>query len=288
MVSTEVKVAAVIGEQTLKLLKEASKYVPFPAVGLAATFALEILQAAVAADGNQEAFKDIGKDACDVVTVIIHRVNRCATGDPTSMKTTDLEEDATALVHEMRKIKHTVTKHTKRKLLRRLVLNADDADAVQQCRHRLAYVLKLFGLQSDIELRQQIAILNRKIDQVLESVQPNLSSQSLQPTLSEQTTIFNTGPSSSPQLSSSLQPQSSSSLQPQPSREERRAARYARKGARQHVTSFPDVPPLSHMPLSHMPPSDHIYINGDATTISRDDSFNVSGTGNNINISYTR
>lgn len=111
-----VKVAAVIGEQTLKLLKEASKYVPFPAVGLAATFALEILQAAVvrqdntsfrtivlsrnyqAADGNQEAFKDIGKDACDVVTVIIHRVNRCATGNLTSMETTDLEEDATALV----------------------------------------------------------------------------------------------------------------------------------------------------------------------------------------------
>jgi len=31
----------------LKLLKEASKFVPFPAIGLAAAFALEILNAAL-------------------------------------------------------------------------------------------------------------------------------------------------------------------------------------------------------------------------------------------------
>ena len=42
-----VELAAVIGGQTLKLLKEASKFVPFPAIGLAAAFALEILNAAL-------------------------------------------------------------------------------------------------------------------------------------------------------------------------------------------------------------------------------------------------
>jgi len=117
--------------------------------------------------------------------------------------------------------------------------------------------------------------MHQKIDLLLNqaslSAQQNTSSQSLLLTQSEPLAVLNTGPSSSPQLTSLTQPLPS-----------RRAVRHAKRAQQ-----------LIEASLNHMqpPPSGGIsytYVTGNTTTINREDSLRVSGTGNNINISYVR
>jgi len=118
--------------------------------------------------------------------------------------------------------------------------------------------------------------MHQKIDLLLNQASlsaQNTSSQSLLLTQSEPLAVLNTGPSSSPQLTSLTQPLPS-----------RRAVRHAKR-AQQLIEAS-----LNHM-QQHPPPSGGIsytYVTGNATTINRDDSLRVSGTGNNINISYVR
>lgn len=123
-------------------------------------------------------------------------------------------------------------------------------------------------------MRQQVAVMHQKIDLLLNqaslSAQRNTSSQSLLLTQSEPLAVLNTGPSSSPQLTSLTQPLPS-----------RRAVRHAKRAQQLIEASL----------NQHPPPSGGIsytYVTGNATTINRDDSLRVSGTGNNINISYVR
>ena len=89
-----------------------------------------------------------------------------------------------------------------------------------------------------------------------------------------------------------------------PSREEKRAVRHARREARASqraqraaigtgITSSPDLPipynTFAHI-QNHLSPGGnftHHYVNGNVINSSRDDSFRISGSGNNINIAYT-
>ncbi|KAJ3562388.1 hypothetical protein NP233_g9607 [Leucocoprinus birnbaumii] len=168
----ETRMAMVIGQSGLQVLKDAAQYVPAPGIGVAAATALAILNLVVTADANKETFVAIGKDACTIMITIIQRVNLSASGKGVPIRLEQLNQDATLLKDEMDEIYRIVKKYAKKGILRRIVLANMDAGAVKDCQRRLDSALKLFGLQTDIEVRQQLAFLSNQVNQVLEHMRP--------------------------------------------------------------------------------------------------------------------
>lgn len=317
------RVALVIGHQSLQLLRDAAQFVPVPAIGVAASVAVALLELVLTAGSNKEAFIAIGKDTCIIMVTIVQRVNLSANGGAPPMNKSDLERDAQSLLAEVKMIKKVVKKHLKRGIVKRLVFSSEDAVIVEECQRRLDHALRLFGLQSDIEVRKQLALLNDKVQEILENVKPPPQmpqpfAQSYPPSQGHLPTWPQTSIPSHPSSPQPLMPSHPSSPQPsipshpspppppaftpptpQPqTREDRRTARHARRDARvaqqaMNVTGFPGAPADSTFSnvQNHLSPEGNIsysYVNGNVVNNNRDDSFNVAGTNNSISIAFTR
>jgi len=215
-----------IGEKTFKLLQSGGSLIPVPGIGAAAQVALTIIDIAQTVRKNKDDFIALGKEACLIMGTIVERVlSQTEGGQPIDQaEFVKLQEDAKQLLEQMELIKHCVEKYgQKRSWVKRTVRFNADKEAIQKCKDGLKQSLDLFSLQSDIELRKQVAALSRPA-----SAEPTLSP----PPLHSRT-------SSVSQNSQFLSPTIS-------------------------------------------------YVGGDITHRYSDDSFNVSGSGNNISFSFAQ
>jgi len=182
-------------------------------------------------------------------------------------------------------------------------------------------------LESSIDLQQQVTLLDNNLQAVLDKqnqMQMPLPAPYSPNSLHMHVSLPELVPQSySPVSSVSVWPQPSipscgfkpSFPQPvlasspwfpnyMPSKEDKRSARHARRKTRASqqaqraaigigITSSPDLPipynTFTHIQNHLLPGSNftHHYVNGNVMNSSRDDSFRISGSGNNINISFT-
>ncbi|KXN87796.1 hypothetical protein AN958_08112, partial [Leucoagaricus sp. SymC.cos] len=307
----------IIGQQAFRLLQSAGNFVPVPAIGLAAGVALSILELVQTVKSNKEEFKAIGKDACTIMVTVVQRVNLSANGHGASMDLAVLEQDSQQLLGDMKEIKKVVQKHIKKRgLVRRMLHVFSDQETIQECRDRLIHALQLFGLQSDIEMRKQLAFLSGQVAELLEHQRHSQAPQMPQP-----------HPAQMPQPYSSHIPQSHTPQTPQPqsppvpnllpgfpqtptpsfpvnnppqTRRDRNSPRYERKDAvlsSQAMNSTgansPGFAPDSTFSNihNHLSPGGNInysVISGNLTQNTRDDSFRVAGQNNSISIALQR
>lgn len=302
--------------------------------------ALRILNLTMSISGRHKAnLIAIGREACVITVNVVQRVNLDGSGYMEhSQYTSSLEQDSAALVREMEAIERDIASRRNLGGFKRFFGRTADARVIEACRARLNKALRLFELQSDIDMRQQVAHLDQNLQVILDKRSQVRTSQSLGPPQMPFPTPYPTSPSrmpmpepvpqshppvsnvpppvwpqpsipsydlapSFPQPVSSPWPPNNETVHV-PSREERREARHARREARasqqtQHATigaGYINPPDLS-IPYNaftniqnHLSPGGsftHHYVNGNVINSTRDDSFRVSGSGNNINISFT-
>lgn len=297
--NTLASTALIIGEQALNLLQNAANYVPVPGIAVAAGVALSIVNIVQNVRSNKDDFISIGKDSCVIVVTVIQRVNISQAEQFASASLAILQQDADQLVADMKTIEACVKKHRKRSLVKRLLNHQADQDVVQECRDRLQHAITLFGLYSDIEVRKQLAQLSSQLATLLE--QQTMSQPPLQMPEPHVPQLHTPQPHT-PQPHTS-QPQFRPPAPHKSARSEARAARRQARDETQQNQQFMNVAMggPGGLPNSgsnsfanvqnHVGPGANItysYVGGDQHNNNRDDSFNVNGSGHNINFSFAR
>ncbi|KAJ3574276.1 hypothetical protein NP233_g1872 [Leucocoprinus birnbaumii] len=150
------KFAQYIAQDCFKILQATAAAVPAPGLGGAAAAALAILDLAVTARTNQEGFVSVGKKACRVMEIIIQRVGP---NNPSQIASSNLEKDAKELDEEMKNIEDIVRKHSGYGCFKKFFLSKVIAEDVKECNQLLDSALKVFSLESDIELRKTLKML---------------------------------------------------------------------------------------------------------------------------------
>ncbi|KAF9441280.1 hypothetical protein P691DRAFT_791730 [Macrolepiota fuliginosa MF-IS2] len=79
-----------------------------------------------------------------------------------------LQQDANQLLSDMQSIEMCIRKCKKRSLIKRLLRYKVDQDLIQECRDRLRNAVVLFDLNSNIEMRRQLAMLSSQLGVFLE------------------------------------------------------------------------------------------------------------------------
>jgi len=327
-----------ISEQTLRALQSAGQVFPVPGVAIAASVALHILELVQAVKSNKEEFIAIGRDSCIIVETVISRVQVSQNGQLVN-EPAMLRQDADMLLADMRYIEKCVKKVKKRSVVGRIFNHQVDQDTIQECRERLTHAMSLFGLQSDIEIRKQLAGVSSQLAELLRKTsqppppqhqlhqpqphhlqqpQPHPLQQP-QPQWQIPAPSFPAAPSPQPQgpsISTTQYNQSSNvpapAASPAPPKSKRSQERAERRAARHqgqmnqisqqqmnimpsNPTGFPAVQGQGFNSFqniqNHLSPGagiNYSYVAGNVNNVSRDDSFNVAGSGNNINFSFAR
>lgn len=144
-----------------------------------------------------------------------------------------------------------VKKYRKKPSLCRRIFNHHvDKEDIQRCRDSLRESLDLFGVSNPPYSYDEHYL-------ILEQLQSNIELRKQIAALSGEAIETSTQPDTAP----SLPNLPTNSTHPHPSQKPQ------------------------HLPA---PPSAYNYVQGDVNTTVRDDSFNVSGTGNNISFSFAR
>ncbi|KAF9449717.1 hypothetical protein P691DRAFT_811990 [Macrolepiota fuliginosa MF-IS2] len=247
--------ALMIGEQALNMLQNASNYVPVPGIAVAAGLALSIITIAQNVKSNKEDFTSIGKESCFIVVAVIERVKPGQGEQFASASLASLQQDAEQLVSDMQSIETRVKKHRKRSLMKRILNNQADQAVILECRNNLQHAISLFGQMPQPHIPQPYT-------------QPHPPQPQFQP--------------------------------PAPHTSGRSEARAERRQARQNqqlmnvAMGGPGGPPTSGSSSfanvqNHIGPGSNVtysYVGGDQHNNNRDDSFNVSGSGHNINFAF--
>ncbi|KAF8348424.1 hypothetical protein F5887DRAFT_1248751 [Amanita rubescens] len=149
----------------LSTLRDASK-IPIPLLSTAAGIAINIVGAVQKARRNKNGLKALADDSCELVYVII-----CAHKDTSSAEDmpTDLTENLHQLVRTLTSIQMFAETGASRNFLISMLRSGVDAERTQEYREKLRQSMRVFGLQSDIILRETVAKLaSRQVEMMKE------------------------------------------------------------------------------------------------------------------------
>ncbi|KAF7367136.1 hypothetical protein MSAN_00973300 [Mycena sanguinolenta] len=125
----------------------------------AATICLGILTTASNAKGNNENFRELARDACELVYAV-----KCQ-GDSAQTRSPSFQKQVENLVQVLEKIKKFSEKRAAKWFVLRLLTISLDADKIKKYRAELEQRLKVFNLQSNVSIREMVEeMLKRPID----------------------------------------------------------------------------------------------------------------------------
>ncbi|KAF8327666.1 hypothetical protein F5887DRAFT_924691 [Amanita rubescens] len=142
----------------LSTLRDASKFSPVPLLSAAAGIAVNIVGAVQKARRNKDGFKVLADDSCELVYVIIR-----AYKDRPRMD--DLVDNLQQLVTVLASIQQFAQKGASRSFFTAIFRSGVDAEKIQRHRDKLQQSMRVFGLQSDIALRETVAkLVSRRVE----------------------------------------------------------------------------------------------------------------------------
>ncbi|TFK35758.1 hypothetical protein BDQ12DRAFT_611426 [Crucibulum laeve] len=153
----------------LTTLQDAARLSPVPGLSDAASLALGILKMVETAQGNSEAFKKLAKDACGLVYTVVCSVQEMQYRKETIDKS--LFDNTDELVKNLHSIQKFAEKEGRRGKLMRLLRYQSDMGKIQGYREMLRQSLDIFGLQSNISMRDSVARMMEQQEQILADMQ---------------------------------------------------------------------------------------------------------------------
>ncbi|KAL0563471.1 hypothetical protein V5O48_018596 [Marasmius crinis-equi] len=138
----------------LRTLQDVARFAPVPYLSDISGVALGILEAVQTVKGNKESFKKLGEDVCELVYAINSTCDGLVKNGKPLPK--DLEGNLAQLSSSIRRVQAFVAKQLRRHRISRLLTYKSDSRAIQEYRDDLRHCLDVFGLQSDITIRELV------------------------------------------------------------------------------------------------------------------------------------
>ncbi|KAL0569092.1 hypothetical protein V5O48_012881 [Marasmius crinis-equi] len=139
----------------LQTLQDVARFAPIPYLSDISAVALGILEAVQTFKGNKEGFRKLGEDVCELVYAINATCeNLVKNGKPLSK---DLEANLAHLSSSIKRVQAFVAKQLRRHRISRFLTYKSDSTAIQEYRDNLRHCLDVFGLQSDITIRELVS-----------------------------------------------------------------------------------------------------------------------------------
>ncbi|KAF8327667.1 hypothetical protein F5887DRAFT_1190034 [Amanita rubescens] len=157
-------------------LRDVSKITPIPLLWAAAGIVVDIIDAVQKARRNKRGFKKLAEDSCELVYVVILAHNDDAPDD--------LTKNLQQLVDTLTSIKRFAERGALRNYFQAFFHSGVDADKIREYREKLQQSMRVFGLQSDIILRETVAKLASRQNEMMNKLQnraqpvPIISSES--------------------------------------------------------------------------------------------------------------
>ncbi|KAK2462588.1 hypothetical protein APHAL10511_005321 [Amanita phalloides] len=154
--SDTVDVALDLSSIVLTTLKDVAQIPPVPFLSQAAGVAVDIIAVVQKARNNKGGFKGLAEDSCELVYAIIRGHKNVSKQEDVP---SDLSENLQQLVNTLISIHKFAKKGATRNFFIALLCSGVDAGKIQYYREKLQQSVRVFGLQSDISLRDTVAKL---------------------------------------------------------------------------------------------------------------------------------
>ncbi|KAM6503134.1 hypothetical protein JOM56_000077 [Amanita muscaria] len=154
--SQKIDITLDVSVGVLTTLKYVAKISPVAFLSNAASIALSIVDVVQKMRSNKHGFKELANDSCEIVCDIINAYKDISQSGDVPI---DLLNHLRQLVNVLRSINEFARKRASRNLFAALLHFNADARRVQDYQRKLYQALQIFGLQSDIIVRNTIAQL---------------------------------------------------------------------------------------------------------------------------------
>ncbi|KAF8626478.1 hypothetical protein AX17_006534 [Amanita inopinata Kibby_2008] len=155
----------------LKTLTDVAKFSPVPYLSDAAGLALAILSIVQQTRDNKDGYMRLAEDACELVYAVVSARTRKegegGEGNEGGDGTPGLEENIRQLVTTLTSIERFATKGASRNRVKAFFRSSSDAGKIAEYREKLKLCLGLFGLQSDISIRETVARMAAQQEEML-------------------------------------------------------------------------------------------------------------------------
>ncbi|KAF9267799.1 hypothetical protein L218DRAFT_1073884 [Marasmius fiardii PR-910] len=148
----------------LETLKDVARFAPVPYLSDISYAALSILDAVQTCSSNKEGFKRLASDSCELVYAVTSTCNGI-TKDGKTLPA-DLEEHLRQLLESLRRVQGFIAKQLRRNRFSRFLTYRSDTGTIQEYREDLRHSLDLFGLQSDITIRETVQRISEKQEEL--------------------------------------------------------------------------------------------------------------------------
>jgi len=166
-----------VSQVVLTVLESAAMMAPVPFLQPAAAAALSILNFAQGARGNKNSFANLATDACGLVfsvRAIVMEKQQEGRELPS-----DLMLNIETLVNQLKDIEAFAKK--RRGFLKRFINSTTDTGKITEYRQSLNHALATFGLHSDISIRDSVAQIAKRQEEMFEVLQRRKSLGSTDP-----------------------------------------------------------------------------------------------------------
>ncbi|KAF8626050.1 hypothetical protein AX15_005104 [Amanita polypyramis BW_CC] len=154
--SESLDIALDVSAVVLTTLKDVSRIPPVPFLSDAAGIAITIIGVVQKARSNKDGFKRLAEDSCELVYAIVRAHKDIAKEEDVPK---DLIENLEQLVNTLLSVQKLSQKGTSRNIFRAMFRSGVDAGKIQDYRAKIQQSMRVFGLQTDISLRDTVAKL---------------------------------------------------------------------------------------------------------------------------------
>ncbi|KAF9463387.1 hypothetical protein BDZ94DRAFT_1259231 [Collybia nuda] len=149
----------------LTTLRNVARVTPVPYLMEAADLALGILSAVQSMKDCREGFKSLASDSCGLVYAIVGAHSEAV------VEPKDMDIHVNELLETLRSIHTFSQKELRRNVLARLVRNSSDSTKILEYRQALRQSLDVFGLQSTVSIRENIAKIIKNQDEIVRQLE---------------------------------------------------------------------------------------------------------------------
>ncbi|KAF5373749.1 hypothetical protein D9758_000885 [Tetrapyrgos nigripes] len=142
-------------------LKDASIAAPFPYAFIAASLALQIVEAVQGAKDNKITLQRLARDSCELMYMVMTTLKELVQAECSDevVKDASLNNHLEKLKQTLEEILQFAVKRSNRSRMKRMASSKGDVGRIQEYRERLKQALDIFGLQSTITVRSSLVRL---------------------------------------------------------------------------------------------------------------------------------
>ncbi|KAJ3570549.1 hypothetical protein NP233_g4335 [Leucocoprinus birnbaumii] len=294
-------------QDNIQLLRSSLDF-PIPDMAKSAASSLRIMELVAPNSVHAKAaLVRVGQEACSITAQIVRRIPRILPNENLNPKGfTTLVTDAKQLRDQMEQIESILEQHNS-KFLRKFT----EARVAERCQNIINSAIRTFKLQSEIETQIMIADIQGQVHELhaYTSQTPHTPHASIAPPSYPPSPSLQAPSFPEPQVpqydysTSYSRPQSP--YPPQPPSPQPSPSQFHHSQPRPERTAYHANPEIrtnngiSGAPThgtfanvqNHITPGGNIsysYVSGNVINSNRDDSFNIGGNGNSLNISFSR